>query len=704
MTFHPNQITTGKEIIDTMVEGWVFYMILLAQMQSGKTGTYLKVAFDAIRLGIVETVLIISGSRDTSLRGQAQADLTENINEYAEEISETIQEYRELIQKLSNGVNVFWSQDLKTITELKSKTLIIHEESHAAQSKTNKPYMDFYLKHNIEKALYGDLETIEYLKDNKIWILNVSATPFSEIIANFSADDGNRFNKKIFFAEPGDSYIGINTLLDQENIKFESKPISEDSTEFIIRLLNANKSKYDKKYCIIRTKCAVQDEEMMRIIAKHCEYGYRNVFATQGSINPSEALKFLESEPEKATIVHICGKARMGQVLSKEYIGMVYEQSINPNTDTILQGLLGRMCGYYTSEIPDIYISEKKQDEIQVYADAWSESSIHKFEEIEKAMNIKGKYRKHQSIIKTDKGVEGVDGEEQDWIQIHPIELNIRDFKKFIVDENGNPVFNSLNISDIKVDQIDFGGNVDEFEIKRLLNKPELCHKRSNICKKMYTEKYPECGGYLGYIEKCIEENERCNPVTLFPEKSFTSDFKSIQMIGSNKTDTNQQGKIINPQGKIFIVGYVKYNADIHPQKIPIMPVIHEKANYIDSVENEDGTVIENINGGQIIRFPFETTSNSLSGFETKLRESIKRTILGDVTYIEECCKSINSIYCNGKKEYTGIYIKMDLVKGGVLGKMEKRLNDEFPSINLKFPSFVKTDMPGYRRMTSVTW
>ena len=149
MAFHSNQITTAKEIIDTMVEGWVFYMILLAQMQSGKTGTYLKVAFDAIRLGIVETVLIISGSRDTSLRGQAQADLAENINEYADENSETIQEYRELIKNLSDSVNIFWSQDLKTITELKSKTLIIHEESHAAKSKTNKPYMDFYLKHKI---------------------------------------------------------------------------------------------------------------------------------------------------------------------------------------------------------------------------------------------------------------------------------------------------------------------------------------------------------------------------------------------------------------------------------------------------------------------------------------------------------------------------------------------------------------------------
>ena len=691
MTFHPNQITTGKEIIDTMVEGWVFYMILLAQMQSGKTGTYLKVAFDAIRLGIVETVLIISGSRDTSLRGQAQADLTENINEYAEEISETIQEYRELIQKLSNGVNVFWSQDLKTITELKSKTLIIHEESHAAQSKTNKPYMDFYLKHNIEKALYGDLETIEYLKDNKIWILNVSATPFSEVIANFSADDGNRFNKKIFFAEPGDSYIGINTLLDQENIKFESKPISEDSTEFIIRLLNANKSKYDKKYCIIRTKCAVHDEEMMRIIAKHCEYGYRNVFATQGSINPSEALKFLESEPEKATIVHICGKARMGQVLSKDYIGMVYEQSINPNTDTILQGLLGRMCGYYSSEIPDIYISEKKRDEIQIYADAWSESSIHKFKDIVKAMNICGKGNGRATIIKADKS-------DVDWIQIHPIEFTIDDVKG-----DGDLDYDGFGLSDIhnmleeKLDLIS-DSNIDKASILEQLNKTDKTglnlSRRRHI--DQYKNLYKDRGGLKGYIELCIQENQRSNSL-INPRDHTTEDLRPLQIIGSGKCE-------YNPLGKIFIVGYVKYDPEIHPCKIKQLPIVSDKANYIDSVENEDGTVIENINGGQIIRFPFETTSNSLSGFETKLRESIKRTIPGDVTYIEECCKSINSIYCNGKKEYTGIYIKMDLVKGGVLGKMEKRLNDEFPSINLKFPSFVKTDMPGYRRMTSVTW
>jgi hypothetical protein len=571
MAFHSNQITTAKEIIDTMVEGWVFYMILLAQMQSGKTGTYLKVAFDAIRLGIVETVLIISGSRDTSLRGQAQADLVENINEYADENSETIQEYRELIKNLSDSVNIFWSQDLKTITELKSKTLIIHEESHAAQSKTNKPYMDFYLKHKIEKALYGDLETIEYLRENKVWIMNVSATPFSEIIANFSADDSNRFNKKIFFAKPGDSYIGINTILDQRKIKFESKPISVDSTEFINRLLQANKSKYNKKYCIIRTKCAVHDEEMMKIISSCCGYDYRNVFATQGKNNPNEALKFLESEPENPTIVHICGKARMGQVLFKKYIGMVYEQSSNPNTDTILQGLLGRMCGYYTSEIPDIYISEKKQDEIQVYAAAWSESSILKFEEIEKAMNICGKGNGRATIIKADKS-------DVDWIQIHPIEFTIDDVKgDGDIDYDGFGLSDIHNMLEDKLDLIS-DSNIDKASILEQLNKTDKTGlnlgRRRHI--DQYKNLYKDRGGLKGYIELCIQENQRCNSL-INPKDHNTEDLRPLQIIGSDKCE-------YNPLGKIFIVGYVKYDPEIHPCKIKQLPIVSDKANYINKV------------------------------------------------------------------------------------------------------------------------
>ena len=102
-------------------------------------------------------------------------------------------------------------------------------------------------------------------------------------------------------------------------------------------------------------------------IARSNDYEYISVFATKVGESASESLEFLKTKPQKQTVVHICGKARMGQVLDKTHIGMVYEQSENPNTDTILQGLLGRMCGYDKPQDIEIYISKLKQEKNETY-------------------------------------------------------------------------------------------------------------------------------------------------------------------------------------------------------------------------------------------------------------------------------------------------------------------------------------------------
>ena len=54
--FHPNQIETADEIIQMMMTFHVMCMVLLAQMQSGKTGTYLKVALDSVKDDNVDNV------------------------------------------------------------------------------------------------------------------------------------------------------------------------------------------------------------------------------------------------------------------------------------------------------------------------------------------------------------------------------------------------------------------------------------------------------------------------------------------------------------------------------------------------------------------------------------------------------------------------------------------------------------------------
>ena len=58
-SFHENQDITAQEIIGLIMSFQTMCMVLLAQMQSGKTGTYLKVALESVKNGHVDHVLII---------------------------------------------------------------------------------------------------------------------------------------------------------------------------------------------------------------------------------------------------------------------------------------------------------------------------------------------------------------------------------------------------------------------------------------------------------------------------------------------------------------------------------------------------------------------------------------------------------------------------------------------------------------------
>ena len=76
--FYPNQIECAENIIQMFKTMW--YVMLLAQMQSGKTGSFLYVALKLIHSGVIGKVLIISGNRETALRRQCEHDKDDAIN------------------------------------------------------------------------------------------------------------------------------------------------------------------------------------------------------------------------------------------------------------------------------------------------------------------------------------------------------------------------------------------------------------------------------------------------------------------------------------------------------------------------------------------------------------------------------------------------------------------------------------------------
>lgn len=658
MQFYKQQINTSGEIREAFSNNP--YVILLAQMQSGKSGTYLHCACDMIHNQLCDNVLILSGVSDTTLREQTKTDLENAIKKFTNENGEQL----ELYLLLKDKINIYWGTGIKNIKKAEiENTLIIVDESHYAQSKDNMLYKKF-TKLEIEQSLCNDFDS---LKQHNIKILNVSATPFSELIENSKQD---REEKEIIIMKPGDGneeiatfpYIGVPFFHKTNKIIYEAKKITNGSYQHIKTTLS--KEKYNNKYCIVRTAKADKDEKMMMDIARETDCEYIKIFggAALGCFD------ILKDKPEKKTLIHICGKCRMGQVLEKEFIGMVYESSENANVDTLLQGLLGRMCGYHQNIDIDIYISKKWKEEIIKYIRYVDENEEPDYIlQIAPAMNVKPmRSNKHYGDIVQDK-----DGNL--WIKIVPIKFKLHQIKFDGERQNvDNVKVNDLeNLFDDYPELID--RNQDKEQIIDTLTKDY------NPENKIY---YRNNNGNPLHFDDAIDKNNRYNG-------NLNANIRNL------KTEKVKQFTLVQFTTDIYLTGYVRY----HGENPVETPEVQKKCNYTTfKMEfKPDELVVEN-NGGQLNCFP-QKTMNNPDIFEIKLEEFINRTAKDHINYTED---AIKGIYCdsNNKK---GIRLSKSVFD-------EKKINTIIDNIRQKCK--VKINMekfrgrqPGnYFRYKSITW
>ena len=348
-------------------------VVLFAQMQSGKTNAFLFLAGEMLRLEKVENVVIFSGNRETELKDQ----LSElEISRFYERV------YRRHLEKLNvdisyefidhivSKINVVWGTELmkKLETVATKNTLYIEEESHFAQSVGQMPHK--FIK-SIGLSLNGDSSS---LIERNNYVCSVSATPFSEMSDVVHLNQ----NKKIVFMQPGESYRGVSWYKEHDKIVGFDK-WQEKLQEIIARkchspawlaVMNelrtsaiASPVAETPKWAIIRVRGEAQVDEVKAMCASS---NWSAVRYDQGNKGELKSLKDLATPPEVNTIVIIKELCRMGTVVPKQHISFVMETSTNPRTDTVLQGLLGRMCGYpggsfgyCVSNDINIYISQQ---------------------------------------------------------------------------------------------------------------------------------------------------------------------------------------------------------------------------------------------------------------------------------------------------------------------------------------------------------
>lgn len=697
MVFHQEQRQAGNEIITKFTEDQPF-TVLLAQMQSGKTGTYLFTALEMVRLGIVKNVVIICGSSDTSLRSQTKGDLDDALKGFLEETMEA-QDMEGALRLHRATIGVYFSQDLGKLDEIPEETLVIHDESHMAQSKNNIPFKRFYQRNHLDRALMGDFSE---LKKKHSYILGVSATPFSEIVANKKVQtddwtseesaflDGLDLNpKNFYFMEPGKGYIGVCELLDTGCIKFEAENIKASDCAHVASVLRKGSPKYHQKYVVVRTLCAEKDMDMMRTIASSTGFEYVTVFGGEGS------LEFMKVQPLKPTLVHICGKFRMGQVVPKTYVAMVYEQSANPNADTILQGLLGRMCGYRGNGAHtdvDIYVSPTAEELICKYSNAWKGGRMDELSTVTRAMNLGGVKRKNGGIIKED-------GYGNQWIMTVPVKFSFED-----LDEEGvafrkiTPEHLLVLLQRNKPELLD--DNPDKDEILKLLqdcakvtpqNQPSSSYLHHN-------GKRPSWEEDIDSLNHAIGSRKRLN-ISHYTSKDIKNlnqpvkvRFSPISVYGSGKCE-----------GKCYLMGYVPYNPDFHGLISEELAQVDPKCNYIPGiVQMEDGSDLDDVNGGQIIKFSVDTAGDPES-LESELEKAILRTIEDSSTYIEGATRSIHSLFDKQTRLYEGIRLDKEIYTEGTIQFIKDSLDRKY-SISLVFKKSRGRQPKDQIKYASISW
>lgn len=332
-TAHPEQKSSARKICRKFVCSTRF-AILWAKCQSGKTGCYQHLIRRMLKREIIQRAYIVCGSSEIELRYQANDDvLAHNLDR-------------------ADKIQVIFRQDFdKTTMDLKN-ALVIVDESHMVQT-VGQTLHRFLGRHGI--TMDGNPTT---LNAKNAYVLSVDATPYSEISALIHKE--TPYKKFVEQMQPGEGYRGLEELV-EAGVIHPTFNILEDPVRFTSLLLQ-------RKYFIMRMNHSKLNDASINIIRAICaEKGYPVLNYLSGTYEVAITRKeqmtskipiahCLEDEPALPTVILIYGRLRAGKVVPKRHVGGVWEGAEESNTDTVIQGLVGRMCGYEAADLPNIFV------------------------------------------------------------------------------------------------------------------------------------------------------------------------------------------------------------------------------------------------------------------------------------------------------------------------------------------------------------
>lgn len=358
-----NQIEVAKDIIYNFYEKKDRWVMLLAEMQAGKSGTFFSVPYiisrnQALinRLGIDMfdneiNVYLLTGMNEKELISQFEVDIQSftgmNIKKNIIHNSE--------MNKLLNTDFSLWNNDEKeVISKMRKNCLILIDESHYGSDKNQ------VLNKFLTQIVGISASNVEKLKENNIYVVSISATPMAEFIAS----DSNN-NKKIIILNNSENYYGIIEMFNLNKVH-DSFKIKLYAKTFIDNIININKIGY------VVVRCDIKQQELIKqyIIQKNIDFETIDYdrYNKNRMLDNQDINDILKKTPEKITIVFLKGLLRAGKRVNTKNVIMVFDTPVS-NVDTTVQSLLGRCCGYNKNKDIEIYCDKTSAEKYKIWVE-----------------------------------------------------------------------------------------------------------------------------------------------------------------------------------------------------------------------------------------------------------------------------------------------------------------------------------------------
>ena len=349
---HPNQVDVGKAVAETIRSNPnVLFQIVCAATQAGKTGCMLSIVRQLTKKTPVPVnpkhIYVITGLSDNQWLSQT----------------------RDRMPSYIRSDNVIHRGHFKIVGKRivgQKDVLLFIDEVHIA----NKEEMS--LDKLMQELCLKDAQT---MCGRNINIVLFTATPnklISDIQTQTWSNKQPRWKKHVL--RTSENYVGVEDMLKTDRIfPYKDLYINDDpmgpdtqTEEYLSRRREVEPAKdairalkdfiisrynsHDKRYHIIRTPTGQKQDVVMERFKRLCGDVFE--YDKCDSTTDDDVLQKIQHRPEKHTFIFIKEHLRCAVTLKpKCNIGVLYERmSRCVCDDVIIQGLLGRCCGYDNDE------------------------------------------------------------------------------------------------------------------------------------------------------------------------------------------------------------------------------------------------------------------------------------------------------------------------------------------------------------------